>query len=80
MKEREPRLGEVSAVTSADGRMVFAIVKRPDGLFSYYQDYLGYDEEDDLWLWSQGDPPGDGLFGSPDEAEREIRANNRHLF
>lgn len=80
MNEREPRLNEVRALIANDGRRVFSIVCRGDGLFGYYEDMLCYDDEEDVYWWSQGDRPGDGLFGSLAEAEREIRASNHHLF
>jgi hypothetical protein len=80
MEERQPRPNEVRALTSRDGCTVFSIVRRGDGLFGYHEDVLCHDDEEDVYWWSQGDHPSDGLFGSPGEAEREIRANNAHLF
>ncbi len=80
MTERESRENEVRCVTSADGRKAFAIVRRGDGVFAVFEDYLAYYEEDDVEYWVPIMGASDGLYGTPDEAEREIRARHPSLF
>lgn len=60
---------------------MFAIVSRSDGLFAYYVDRLVYDEECEVDYWSNNvGAPTSGLFGSADDAEREIRQEYARLF
>lgn len=80
MKPREPRTNEIGTVQVREGGIVFAIVRRPDGLICYYEDMLCHDEEHDAWWWSQPDETSGGLFGSLEEAERAIRADHQRRF
>lgn len=80
MTERRLRENEIHSVVSADGKRVFAIIKRNEGLYAVSEDYLAYYEEDDLEFWLTIVGQSDGLYGSPEEAEREIRARNPGVF
>jgi hypothetical protein len=56
---------------------VYAIVRRSDGFFGYYEDLFVHDDEDDFdyWQTAGGDPAS--IFGTVDEAERQIRGRYR---
>lgn len=80
MTERKPRENEVRSVITADAKKAFAIVARGNGLFSVFEYHLAYDEEEDVEYWLPILGNSDGLYGTPDEAEREIRARHPSLF
>lgn len=65
---------------SADGRTVFAIVRRADGLFGYYEDQLLYDESNDVDYWSIVIDDPKSIFASIDEAERDVRSRHSLNF
>ncbi len=78
--QREPRENEIRCILSLDGRRAFAIVKQREGLFSVFEDYLAYDEEDGLEYWLPIHGQSAGLYGTPEEAEREIRVRYQSSF
>ena len=71
METRKIREGEVRGLSTADGKICFAIVRRPDGLHTYYVDELLYDEEDDVSYWSRHSNTF-GVFETVDDVERYL--------
>lgn len=69
---RSPRGGEVCAIQAEGGKSVIAIVRRSDGLYECYEDFLSHDDDEGLDFWSLASSPLTGLYSSPEEAEREV--------
>jgi hypothetical protein len=75
---RPARPNEIRILASEDGRLIVAICRRDDGLYCFHADSLEYVEESEADFWQMGivEP---GLFGSPDDAEREARSLHRDI-
>ena len=56
------------------GNRRIRIVRREDGLFHMLEDFLSYDEEDDVTYWSNTVQPLPGIYESADLAESEARS------
>ena len=64
MKRRVPHKNEVDNLVSVDGKTVFSIRKRKDGNYEFYVEILQFDNEEDVYYWSQDMLPRPSIFGS----------------
>jgi len=74
MTQRQPREGEVRVFRSRCGRVCVGVIKRPDGLFWFYEDWIIRDDDCDVYYWSMPINTNSGLYGTVDEAEADIRS------
>lgn len=74
MTPRKARPNEVRVFSTEDGMFVATISRRDDGLFCIYKDWIDHDEGCQVDYWQGTEGPERGLFGSADEAEREMRS------
>ena len=72
MKRRVPHKNEVDNLVSVDGKTVFSIRKRNDGNYEFYVEILQFDNEEDVYYWSQDMLPRPSIFGSIMDAKAEV--------
>lgn len=78
--KREPRNSEVEKLESADGKTVFSIRKREDGNYEFYVEKLKFDDEEEVYYWSQEMLPHPSIFGSVTDAKAEIYSQFSHTL
>ena len=69
---RNPHGNEIKTVLANDSRICGSIVHQADGTYRIFIDTLCYDPEEDVHYWSQTNAPRVGIFGTVDDAEREL--------
>ena len=72
MIKRQPHNNEVEKLESSDKKTVFSIRKRDDGNFEFFVECLKYDEDEELYYWSQEMLPRPHIFGSVIDTKAEI--------
>jgi len=80
MLKRQPKTNEVDKLVSIDGSTVFSVRKRTDKNYEFYIEELKYDEEEDIYYWSQETLPRSHIFGSILDSKAEILAQFGHLL
>ena len=65
---------------STDGKTVFSIRKREDGNCEFYVEELKFDDEEEVYYWSQEMLPRPSIFWSVTDAEAEIYSQFSHML
>ncbi|MEL6369639.1 MAG: hypothetical protein AAFR03_02865 [Pseudomonadota bacterium] len=74
MNKRAPYENEVDALESVDGKTVYSIRTRGDGLYEFYVERRSFDDEETTLYWTQDMLPRPHIFASIEDARAEILA------